>query len=288
MKFKDKAFKIAFENLVFLEKDFIVKKSSSTNQIRYNNNTEIFSDSRFNFNVMHRYNELKKELEDNINFFQNDKETGYFNFGKIVNNEKVFNIDLTSAYLTILYNTKKISKELFEKINGLKKSDRLKVLGMLAYQPFVFYYEKGKLISNEQIKNKFRHIFFYCVKETFELIYKIKNKIGADFVFSWVDGVYFTGEYNINIISDILKSKKLNFTVERLFNFTSVKADELNLYAYDKFNRKKNIFEEKKICVPDSNTYRVNNIIFDFNEAMQKNDTKNLDLIIEQYLKNKY
>lgn len=288
MKFKDKAFKIAFENLVFLEKDFIVKKSSSTNQIRYNNNTEIFSDSRFNFNVMHRYNELKKELEANINFFQNDKETGYFNYGKITNNEKVFNIDLTSAYLTILYNTKKISKELFDKINGLKKSDRLKVLGMLAYQPFVFYYEKGKLIYNEQIKNKFRHIFFYCVKETFELIYKIKNKIGFDFVFSWVDGIYFTGEYNINIISDILKSKKLNFTVERLFNFTSVKADELNLYAYDKFNRKKNIFEEKKICVPDSNTYRVNNIIFDFNEAMQKNDTKNLDLIINEYLKNKY
>lgn len=288
MKFKEKAFKIAFENLVFLEKDFIVKKSSSTNQIKYNGNTEIFSDSRFNFNVMHRYNELKTELEANINFFQNDKETGYFNFGKIVNNEKVFNIDLTSAYLTILYNTKKISKELFQKINGLKKSDRLKVLGMLAYQPFVFYYEKGKLISNEQIKNKFRHIFFYCVKETFELIYKIKNKIGFDFVFSWVDGIYFTGEYNINIISDILKSKKLNFTVERLFNFTSVKADELNLYAYDKFNRKKNIFEEKKICVPDSNTYRVNNIIFDFNEAMQKNDSKNLDLIINEYLKNKY
>jgi hypothetical protein len=288
MKFKDKAFKIAFENLIFLEKDFIVKKSSSTNQIKYNGNTEIFSDSRFNFNVMHRYNELKNELEANINFFQNDKETGYFNFGKITNNEKVFNIDLTSAYLTILYNTKKISKQLFDKINGLKKSDRLKVLGMLAYQPFCFYYEKGKLISNEQIKNKFRHIFFYCVKETFELIYKIKNKIGSDFVFSWVDGVYFTGEYNINIISDILKSKKLNFTVERLFNFTSVKADELNLYAYDKFNRKKNIFEEKKICVPDSNTYRVNNIIFEFNEAMQKNDAKNLDLIINEYLKNKY
>lgn len=288
MKFKDKAFKIAFENLVFLERDFVVKKSSSTNQIKYNGNTEIFSDSRFNFNVMHRYNELKSELEANINFFQNDKETGYFNFGKITNNEKVFNIDLTSAYLTILYNTKKISKELFQKINGLKKSDRLKVLGMLAYQPFVFYYEKGKLISNEQIKNKFRHIFFYCVKETFELIYKIKNKIGNDFVFSWVDGIYFTGEYNINIISDILKSKKLNFTVERLFNFTSVKADELNLYAYDKFNRKKNIFEEKKICVPDSNTYRVNNIIFQFNEAMQKNDSKNLDLIINEYLKNKY
>lgn len=288
MKFKDKAFKIAFENLVFLRKDFIVKKSSSTNQIKHNGNTEIFSDSRFNFNVMHRYNELKSELESNINFFQNDKETGYFNFGKITNNEKVFNIDLTSAYLTILYNSKKISKELFDKINGLKKSDRLKVLGMLAYQPFVFYYQKGKLISNEQIKNKFRHIFFYCVKETFELIYKIKNKIGADFVFSWVDGIYFTGEYNINIISDILKSKKLNFTVERLFNFTSVKADELNLYAYDKFNRKKNIFEEKKICVPDSNTYRVNNIIFDFNEAMQKNDSKNLDLIINEYLKNKY
>lgn len=288
MKFKDKAFKISFENLVFLEKDFVVKKSSSTNQIKYNGNTEIFSDSRFNFNVMHRYNELKSELESNINFFQNDKETGYFNFGKITNNEKVFNIDLTSAYLTILYNTKKISKELFQKINGLKKSDRLKVLGMLAYQPFVFYYEKGKLISNEQIKNKFRHIFFYCVKQTFELIYKIKNKIGADFVFSWVDGIYFTGEYNINIISDILKSKKLNFTVERLFNFTSVKADELNLYAYDKFNRKKNIFEEKKICVPDSNTYRVNNIIFQFNEAMQKNDSKNLDLIITEYLKNKY
>ena len=67
-----------------------------------------------------------------------------------------------------------------------------------------------------------------------------------------------------------------------------MKADELNLYAYDKFNRKKNIFEEKKICVPDSNTYRVNNIIFEFNEAMQKNDSKNLDLIINEYLKNKY
>jgi hypothetical protein len=288
MKFKDKAFKIAFDNLVFLEKDFIVKKSSSTNQIKYNGNNEVFSDSRFNFNVLHRSNDLKAELKKSIDFFKNDKETGYFLFGKISNNEKIYNIDLSSAYLTILYNTGKISNQLFEKINGLKKADRLKILGMLAYQPFIFSYEKGKLISTEQQKNEFRPIFFYCVKETFELIYKIKNKIGSDFVFSWVDGIYFTGEHNINLISDILKSKKLKFTSERLFNFTSVKADELNLYAYDKFNKKKGIFEEKKICIPDSNTYRVNNIIFDFNEAMQKNNEKDLNEIIDSYLKNKY
>lgn len=286
MKYYEKKFKVDFENLVFLKKDFVVKKSSSTVQIHYAGEKEIYSDERMNFNVMHRANDLKKELKNHLDRFEKDeKEIGYYLYGSVAfEGKKVFNIDIKSAYLNVLRNSGYISEQLFSKINFLPKKDRLKILGMLAYQPFSFYYERGKLETTSQEKNPYRPVFFYCVKETFRIMKIIQKKLKNDFLFSWVDGVYFTGEENINLVSDILKSHKLKFTTERLLYFNAKKSDELAFFTYNKFNHKKSKFEEKNICVPDSNFQRIQKVAFDFNNAMEKKDEKKMVEIIDDYL----
>jgi hypothetical protein len=286
MKYYEKKFKSDFENLVFLKKDFVVKKSSSTVQIHYAGEKEIYSDSRMSFNVIHRAKDLKKELKNHLPKFENDeKEVGYYLYGSVdFENKKIYNIDISSAYLTILRNTCLISEQLFTKINLLPKTDRLKILGMLAYQPFSFFYEKGKLEYSSQEKNEYRNVFFYCVRETFRIMKIIQKKIGKDFLFSWVDGVYFTGEYNINLVSDILRSHKLKFTTERLLIFNAKKSDELAFYTYEKFSHKKKKFEQKNICVPDNNFRRIQKIAFDFNNAMEKKDNEKMLEICNEYL----
>jgi hypothetical protein len=288
-----KKFKRVFErdlsNLIFLEKSFEVKKSNTTYQISVNGNKTIYSDERMNPKIFSVYRNLEKELSNSLDFFKKDeKEVGYFLYGKSDFEGKVFNIDISSAYLTVLFNTKLISKNIFLEISNMKKKDRLKILGMLAYQPYFFYYEKGILFSQTQRKNDFRNVFFYCVKETFKIMKIIKKKLGNDFIFSWVDGVYFQGERNINLVCDILRTKKLKFTVERLPYFSARKSDELTFYCYEKFSHSKGKFEQKNICVPDNNFQRILYAAFNFNEAMQKKDEVGMQNCLDEYLKNRY
>ena len=130
----------------------------------------------------------------------------YFNFNKQyletsnLTIDRVVNIDLKSAYLNVLKNEGLISIDLFDSINKLKKVERLVTLGMLAYEPELFIYEKGLLIDYQKIRNEYSKYFFYCVKRVSEIIQNIKFLLGDCFIFSWVDGFYFLEIHNANIM----------------------------------------------------------------------------------------
>lgn len=287
MAHKDEVYRIDFDNLIYLKKNFTVKKSTSTYQIQVDGNKKIYSDGKFNFKIIHIVNELKKELFNQLAFFVKDeKEVGYYLYGKdeIKKTDKIYNIDLKSAYLTCLFNTKKISYQLFTKINLLSKADRLKVLGMLAYEPFIFNYVEGVLESTEKIKNIYRPIFFYCVKRTFEIIKVCARKITNDFIFAWVDGIYFTGEKNIKIIQSILNTNRFKSSLERLFYFSAKKTDEICFFSYNKFESKKNKFINKNIAIPDNNLTRLNSFIFELNINMENLNNKKVLECVENYL----
>lgn len=198
------------------------------------------------------YKELKKEVEEYLktNTLFLDNETRYFDVAskKDFVKKEILNIDLSSAYLYILFNKKIISETLFNKLNKMKKLDRLGVVGMLASKKNKYYYIGGELQDLEIINNvELSNVFFYCVQETYRIMRTLKNICGNSYIFSWVDGIYFEKEKSADILIELINYLDINkypFKIETLQNF-----------MYNKYNGNANISylknnEEKNFSIP--------------------------------------
>lgn len=192
------------------------------------------------FKFFAMYNKLKKEVTDYLlkNELQTCKNIYYYDIAPKPDfkADKVFNVDLTAAYIHVLKNEKIISPELFEELNNLEKQDRLSIVGMLASKKSVYSFnDQGEIINFEIIENKaLRNVFFHCVNITFLIMQQIKHLIGESYIYSWVDGVYFTNEMDNFLIEDYLISINYPFKTEMLENFIYKNEKEHVSIIFDK------------------------------------------------------
>ena len=108
--------------------------------------------------------------------------------------DKIYQVDIKSCYANILNNNNIIDKTAFDYLYTLEKPERLAAVGMLASKKNVFEFDNnGKCISHEVQINPYADYFFYCVQETFLIMNEAKDILGKNFLFSWVDAIYFTG-----------------------------------------------------------------------------------------------
>lgn len=106
--------------------------------------------------------------------------------------EKVFNIDLKSAYATILYNDGFITGKTYRYLSKLPKHDRLASVGMLASKKKTFVFSKiGTVIQYESSVSPLENFFYYAVQRTFEIMQELKSILRGNYLFTWVDGIYF-------------------------------------------------------------------------------------------------
>ena len=143
------------------------------------------------------------------------------NFSKPVAIPVVYNIDLKSAYATILYNDGIISAETFDYISKLKKEERLAAVGMLASKKHLFTFKSGKPVdpfSTHEAETA--NFFFYAVQRTDEIMLDLKNLCENSYLFTWVDGIYFTDENRCEAIVKYCNRSGLRCTVDRLEKFT--------------------------------------------------------------------
>ena len=106
--------------------------------------------------------------------------------------DRVFNIDLKSAYASILYLDGFISADSYAYLGRLSKHDRLAAVGMLASRKHGFIFGRnGDVRSYEQKVSDLENFFFYAVKRTYEIMSTLRALIGNSYLFTWVDGIYF-------------------------------------------------------------------------------------------------
>lgn len=127
--------------------------------------------------------------KDKLTYFVHD-------FKKDTQHEFVTNIDLKSAYATVLYTDGYISRNTFEYICAGTKQERLASVGMLASKKQVFEFDRGKIISVNEITSDTANYFFYAVKRTSEIMNEMQGICGPRYLFTWVDGIYFQPDYN--------------------------------------------------------------------------------------------
>ena len=162
---------------------------------------------------------IKKIKVENLQYYAHGFHTDQFY------SDVIYNVDINSAYVTILYNDGFISRKTFNYIRKLPKMERLATVGMLASKKNVFEIdEKGEIISEKVIVSETSDYFFYCVKRTSELMAFLQKHLGPAFLFSWVDGIYFLQEDQSSkkpgrIIQEYLQEIGYNSKFEKLTEF---------------------------------------------------------------------
>lgn len=107
----------------------------------------------------------------------------------------VINLDLTSAYATVLRNDYFIQEKTYQYLQNIPKIDRLACVGMFASRKTIFEYsETGEIAKYEIVQSPTTGYFTHCIKQVGDLMLKIKAAIGSSFLQFWVDGVYINSE----------------------------------------------------------------------------------------------
>lgn len=178
--------------------------------------------------------------------------------------ESVINIDLKSAYATVLKNRGIISNETFAYLSKIPKLDRLASVGMLAGKKYVFSYnEKNELIHYEKVVSKYEGFFYYCVMETEKIMNEIQMICQEDYLFTWVDGVYIKSDTSYLIeVESYLNSISFPYTIEPLKNF-KVKVNNGKIALnFDKWHNKEQRFKKKYFNIPATPSMLAEDLIY--------------------------
>lgn len=141
------------------------------------------------------YAKLKKDVRTKEVPYIDKEKLVYFEHDFRYSTEiaRVYNIDLKSAYATILFRDGYISLDTFKYLSRLPKHDRLASVGMLASKKKMFAFGgHGGITTFEQSISPLENFFYYAVQRTFEIMQTCKALLGGSYLFTWVDGIYFT------------------------------------------------------------------------------------------------
>lgn len=157
--------------------------------------------------------------------------------------ETMYLVDIASAYLTCLLNAGIISKETFTLAQSLKKTDRLKAVGMLATSKLTMEFQTGTLkryFTTEE--REYRNFFFFACYQVGELLNKVANAYREAFVFFWVDGIYIKA--NPTIAEAMFSDAGYKFKTDTL---TGCKMQKHKNYISFEYKAKE---EQKTFCIP--------------------------------------
>lgn len=142
-------------------------------------------------------------------------------------------IDIKAAYPSILKSTGIITEDTYEYLMNLRKSERLKSIGMLATKKIKLKLnqnqEKPEIIPTEE--GKYADLYFYAAYEIGEILKQCENIAKGEFLFFWFDGIYLKGRnwQQVGEVCEIIKNAGLNYSVGVLKNFYTKKTKNGNL-----------------------------------------------------------
>lgn len=164
----------------------------------------------------------------------------------------VLNIDLKSAYATVLLKDGLITNETYEYICKGTKQERLTSVGMLASKKQHFKFDAGCITGvPEEIVSPYSPFFFYCVKRVGEIMDELKAICGNSYLFTWVDGIYLRPDVNAaEQCESYINSIGHNYTVEYLKEFqVKIGAKNVNV-NFLKYSKKREQWEPKPFNLP--------------------------------------
>ena len=143
--------------------------------------------------------------------------------------DKVYNIDLSSAYVYAIYNCGMITKDTFNYLQTLKKGERLPSLVMLASSHTKFLFQGGKCLDYSVHREPTAPIFYRLIQEVNDIMEECRWILGSDYIFHWVDGIFFrydTPAKKIKMVEEVLNEIQFPYKYESVEDFSFHKDSE--------------------------------------------------------------
>lgn len=228
------------EYLQNTKQDFVLRKTSKTAKfVLPDGSAKLYCDSGvIGFSELSLMTELKAMIKNSKGFRKVDfgitpQMIRYFDFSDSVYEAEIdagsvysygsdlVEMDITKAYYQVCRNKDLITEEFYQKCLELPKDVRLKLIGSIATITYLHEYKEGKLIDITIKKDDdLRKVWFNICHAVDTVMGDIANAVPVnDFLFYWVDGIYFkkgSVSDNIHIAKSIMKNANFDFTIEYL------------------------------------------------------------------------
>lgn len=226
--------------LVSIQQPFTMEISNYTTRIRSKKHNYLFMKQEQPLQVFAAKAKIEKDLRSVKNPPKDQPQDVHYyetNFRHEFYSDVVHNIDLKSAYASILYNAGFITGTTYEYIMSLSKTERLAAVGMIASRKEIYTHSKdGRVLKMTEIVNPLAPFFFFCVRKTAEIIHSLRvHVIKESFLFSWVDSIYYLNknENYQKVSQDYLYSEyKIDSSFKELSDFELKSKNEFYKISY--------------------------------------------------------
>ena len=198
------------KRLIGIGETFNVTRTNVTTKFTFperNTAALIFSSKTFSYQELNLFVEIRKEVRFNIEQKKlllpnyTSKDIGYYLFSNKIHMAKetgrvefndVMEFDIRKAYYMAAYKLKYISEEFYLRCIELPKTTRLRLIGSIATSKTTFCYKKGKMVGEPTKKEDIdlRKAWFNICKYVDTCMRELRQLMGEDFLFYWVDGIY--------------------------------------------------------------------------------------------------
>lgn len=200
----------------------------------------------------------RSKMENIITFGISSIAPRYFDFSDSVgdmeielgccyNYENILECDITKAYYYAAKELGVIGNSLFKECLALPKRKRLRIMGSIATTVTTYEYEKGKIRDCFVMNNKYlRSLWFSICRYVDQCMIDVKNVLGSDFIFYWVDGIYFkqgkSVDKRIKLIGTIMQSYGFDYGIESVKNMYVENIDGEMSMNVEKYSGENPIF----------------------------------------------
>lgn len=214
------------DSLIENKQDFILKQTNYSDEIIWNDEKFFINPNGYmNFQILM----FRSKILSDIKKFESKnpepkkiekRKINYFDLGKfyLKNNdfelENVFCIDIKAAYPTGFKNRGFISEQTYQEMISANKEIRLKSCGSIATEKVIFEFKNGISEKASLHRAEKENYFFSVVNDIGNLMSKIKLALGNDFLFFWVDGIFFKNDFNICLVTDFLTLHGFEYKIE--------------------------------------------------------------------------
>jgi hypothetical protein len=227
---------------------FTIEKTRSTTTLKYSN--IILKNTVGNFIKPKELGFLNKVLKyvqtHSAGINVDRKNIHYIKQGKLklnrVYTSKIYEIDLNSAYWNFAYKSNYISKQIYE--DGLKVSKvcRLVSLGNLAKTTTVLSFDGDNYKHEGVIKSESTEgVFFDVSKQTDDVMNMLRVIANKNFMFYWVDAIFFQTDDTKNDIIEYLQDLNIPYKIKVI---NKVKLEPYLIKVWD--DKKLRLFNFKK------------------------------------------
>lgn len=222
--------------------DFILTSSNYTTQIETEENKWKYVANIQSNRTFACFAKIKSDIKgkiipdisrDELIYFQHDFKSSMYI-------ESVLNIDIKSAYATVLKNDGFISEKTYKYLAKATKPERLASVGMLASKKEIFEFKSGNPITVEEKISENSGLFFHAVQRTYEVMSELKKMSERNYLYTWVDGIYMLPDELskfrcINYLSDL----NFKYSIDLLEEFEVKLKPESILVTFKKDGKRK-------------------------------------------------